>query len=150
LVDTQDGGPALEMGVQVSRPGRFFPPEDKAEVVELIRTTGKRSARLRFSSPGRPVTGALHRLIDQEKAHHQVSQLCRVLGDDAVLDAVVTHDLPAVVVLVVAAHASAWEVVDGEPALAIPHIPVRLARVWVVVAVASHRSPRGRCLRSTR
>src|SRR2546423_14921038 len=29
------------MGVQVSRPRRFFPPEYKAEVVELIRTTGK-------------------------------------------------------------------------------------------------------------
>jgi transposase len=29
------------MGVQVSRPRRFFPPEDKAEVVELIRSTGK-------------------------------------------------------------------------------------------------------------
>jgi transposase len=41
LVDTQDEGPALEMGVQVSRPRRFFPPEYKAEVVELIRTTGK-------------------------------------------------------------------------------------------------------------
>jgi transposase len=31
----------LETGVQVPRPRRFFPPEDKAEVVELIRTTGK-------------------------------------------------------------------------------------------------------------
>jgi transposase len=41
LVDTQDEGLALEMGVQVSRPRRFFPPEDKAEVVELIRSTGK-------------------------------------------------------------------------------------------------------------
>jgi transposase len=40
-VDTQDEGLALEMGVQVSRPRRFFPPEYKAEVVELIRTTGK-------------------------------------------------------------------------------------------------------------
>ena len=29
------------MGVQVSRPRRFFPPEYKAEVVELIRSTGK-------------------------------------------------------------------------------------------------------------
>ena len=29
------------MGVQVPRPRRFFPPEYKAEVVELIRTTGK-------------------------------------------------------------------------------------------------------------
>jgi len=41
LVDIQDEGPALEMGVQVSRPRRFFPPEYKAEVVELIRATGK-------------------------------------------------------------------------------------------------------------
>jgi transposase len=40
-VDTQDEGLALEMGVQVSRPRRFFPPEYKAEVVELIRSTGK-------------------------------------------------------------------------------------------------------------
>jgi transposase len=40
-VDTQDEGLALEMGVQVTRPRRFFPPEYKAEVVELIRTTGK-------------------------------------------------------------------------------------------------------------
>jgi transposase len=40
-VDTQDEGLALEMGVQVPRPRRFFPPEYKAEVVELIRTTGK-------------------------------------------------------------------------------------------------------------
>jgi transposase len=40
-VDTQDEGLALEWGVQVSRPRRFFPPESKAEVVELIRTTGK-------------------------------------------------------------------------------------------------------------
>jgi transposase len=29
------------MGVQLSRPRRFFPPEYKAEVVELICTTGK-------------------------------------------------------------------------------------------------------------
>jgi hypothetical protein len=29
------------MGVQVSRPRGFFPPEYKAEVVELIRSTGK-------------------------------------------------------------------------------------------------------------
>jgi hypothetical protein len=29
------------MGVQVPRPRRFFPPEYKAEVVELIRSTGK-------------------------------------------------------------------------------------------------------------
>ena len=40
-MDTQDEGLALEMGVQVSRPRRFFPPEYKAEVVELIRSTGK-------------------------------------------------------------------------------------------------------------
>jgi transposase len=40
-VDTQDEGLALEWGVQVSRPRRFFPSESKAEVVELIRTTGK-------------------------------------------------------------------------------------------------------------
>jgi transposase len=40
-VDTQDEGLALEMGVQVSRPRRFFPPEYKAEVVELICSTGK-------------------------------------------------------------------------------------------------------------
>jgi transposase len=40
-VDTQDEGLALEMGVQVSRPRRLFPREYKAEVVELIRTTGK-------------------------------------------------------------------------------------------------------------
>jgi transposase len=40
-VDTQDEGLALEMGVLVSRPRRFFPPEYKAEVVELIRATGK-------------------------------------------------------------------------------------------------------------
>jgi transposase len=40
-VDTQDEGLALEMGVQVPRPRRFFPPEYKAEVVELIRSTGK-------------------------------------------------------------------------------------------------------------
>jgi transposase len=33
--------PALEMGVQVPRPRRFFPPEYKAEVAELIRSTGK-------------------------------------------------------------------------------------------------------------
>ena len=30
-MDTQDGGLALEMGVQVPRPRRFFPPEYKAE-----------------------------------------------------------------------------------------------------------------------
>jgi transposase len=29
------------MGVPVPRPRRFFPPEYKAEVVELIRSTGK-------------------------------------------------------------------------------------------------------------
>jgi hypothetical protein len=40
-VDTQDEGLALEMEVQVSRPRRFFPPEYKAEVIELIRSTGK-------------------------------------------------------------------------------------------------------------
>jgi len=40
-VDTQDEGLALELGVLVSRPRRFFPPEYKAEVVELIRSTGK-------------------------------------------------------------------------------------------------------------
>jgi transposase len=40
-VDTQDEGLALEMGVQVPRPRRFFPPEYKAEVVERIRSTGK-------------------------------------------------------------------------------------------------------------
>jgi transposase len=40
-VDTQDEGPALEMGVQVPRPRRFFRPEYKAEVVELIPSTGK-------------------------------------------------------------------------------------------------------------
>ena len=40
-MDTQDEGLALEMGVQVSRPRRFFPPEYKAEVIELIRSTGK-------------------------------------------------------------------------------------------------------------
>jgi transposase len=40
-VDTQDEGLALEMGVQVPRLRRFFPPEYKAEVVELIRSTGK-------------------------------------------------------------------------------------------------------------
>jgi transposase len=40
-VDTQDEGLALEMGVHVSRPRRLFPPEYKAEVVELIRSTGK-------------------------------------------------------------------------------------------------------------
>jgi transposase-like protein len=32
---------ALEMGAQVPRPRRYFPPEYKAEVVELICTTGK-------------------------------------------------------------------------------------------------------------
>jgi transposase len=41
LVDTQDEGPALEMGVRCHAPRRFFPPEYKAEVVELIRSTGK-------------------------------------------------------------------------------------------------------------
>ena len=40
-MDTQDEGLALEMGVQVPRPRRFFPPEYKAEVVELVRSTGK-------------------------------------------------------------------------------------------------------------
>jgi transposase len=45
-VDTQDEGLALEMGVQVSRPRRFFPGEYKAEVVELIRTTGKTVGRV--------------------------------------------------------------------------------------------------------
>jgi transposase len=40
-VDTQDEGLAFEMGVQVPRPRRFFPLEYKAEVVELIRSTGK-------------------------------------------------------------------------------------------------------------
>ena len=40
-MDTQDEGLALEMGVQVPRLRRFFPPEYKAEVVELIRSTGK-------------------------------------------------------------------------------------------------------------
>jgi transposase len=29
------------MGVQVPRPRRYFPPEYKAEVVELIRSSGK-------------------------------------------------------------------------------------------------------------
>jgi transposase len=29
------------MGVQVPRPRRFCPPEHKAEVIELIRSTGK-------------------------------------------------------------------------------------------------------------
>ena len=46
LVDTQDEGPALEMGVQVPRPRRFFPPEYKAEVVELIRATGKTAGQV--------------------------------------------------------------------------------------------------------
>ena len=41
MVDTQDEGLVLEMGVQVPRPRRFFPLEYKAEVVELIRSTGK-------------------------------------------------------------------------------------------------------------
>jgi hypothetical protein len=41
LVDTQDEGPALEMGVRCHAPRWFFPPEYKAEVVELIRSTGK-------------------------------------------------------------------------------------------------------------
>ena len=45
-MDTQDEGLALEMGVQVSRPRRFFPGEYKAEVVELIRTTGKTVGRV--------------------------------------------------------------------------------------------------------
>jgi transposase len=40
-VDTLDEGLALEMGVQVPRPRRSFSPEYKAEVVELIRSTGK-------------------------------------------------------------------------------------------------------------
>lgn len=40
-MDTQDEGLALEMGVQVPRPRRFFSPEYKGEVVELIRSTGK-------------------------------------------------------------------------------------------------------------
>ena len=40
-MDTQDEGLALKMGVQVPRPRRVFPPEYKAEVVELIRSTGK-------------------------------------------------------------------------------------------------------------
>jgi transposase len=40
-VDTQDEGPALEMGVQVPRPRRSFSSEYKGEVVELIRSTGK-------------------------------------------------------------------------------------------------------------
>jgi transposase len=34
------------MGVQVPRPRRFFPPEYKAEVVELIRTTGKSAGQV--------------------------------------------------------------------------------------------------------
>jgi transposase len=46
LVDTQDEGSALEMGVQVSRPRRFFPPEYKAEVVELIRSSGKTAGQV--------------------------------------------------------------------------------------------------------
>ena len=45
-MDTQDEGLALEMGVQVSRPRRFFPGEYKADVVELIRTTGKTVGRV--------------------------------------------------------------------------------------------------------
>ena len=40
-MDTQDEGLALEMGSPMPRPRRFFPPEYKAEVVELIRSTGK-------------------------------------------------------------------------------------------------------------
>jgi len=40
-VDAQDEGLAFEMGVPVSRSRRFFPPEYKAEVVELICSTGK-------------------------------------------------------------------------------------------------------------
>ena len=40
-MDTQDEGLALEMGVQVPRLRRLFPPEYKAEVVELIRSTGR-------------------------------------------------------------------------------------------------------------
>jgi transposase len=46
LVDTQDEGLALEMGVQVPRPRRFFPPEYKAEVVGLIRSTGKTTGQV--------------------------------------------------------------------------------------------------------
>jgi transposase len=45
-VDTQDEGLALEMGVPVSRPRRFFSPEYKAEVVELIRSTGKTTGQV--------------------------------------------------------------------------------------------------------
>jgi transposase len=45
-VDTQDEGLALEMGVQVPRPRRFFPPEYKGEVVELVRSTGKTAGQV--------------------------------------------------------------------------------------------------------
>jgi transposase len=45
-VDTQDEGLALEMGVQVPRSRRFFAPEYKAEVVELIRSTGKTAGQV--------------------------------------------------------------------------------------------------------
>ena len=45
-MDTQDEGLALEMGVQVPRPRRFFSPEYKGEVVELIRSTGKTAGQV--------------------------------------------------------------------------------------------------------
>ena len=45
-MDTQDEGLALEMGVQVPRPRRFFAPEYKAEVIELIRSTGKTAGQV--------------------------------------------------------------------------------------------------------
>jgi transposase-like protein len=41
LVDTQGWGPCPRDGSPVPRPRRFFPPEYKAEVVELVRATGE-------------------------------------------------------------------------------------------------------------
>jgi putative transposase len=45
------------------RPRRFFPPEYKAEVVELIRTTGKTVGRR--GDPGPPASARLRRPLRQ-------------------------------------------------------------------------------------
>ena len=54
LGGTQDEGPALEMGVRATPP-TVFPPEDKAEIVELICTTGKTVGQV----AGEPLAGSV-------------------------------------------------------------------------------------------